>query len=148
MPPRVRTRKVDKFPPVACFVPISPESSRADPVVLKIEEWEAMRLKDMEDLNQEECAVRMEVSRQTFQNILDSARKKMVQALVEGLPIRIEGGDYATSRCLFSCRSCGEEYEVRYARDRHICPKCGSEHVLCKKKAEVCKNWCEAGLQK
>ena len=60
---------------------------------LKVEELEAMRLKDIEGLSQEECAQQMEISRQTFQNILDLAREKIAKALVEGKAIRIGGGD-------------------------------------------------------
>ncbi len=43
---------------------------------MKVEELEAMRLKDIENLTQQECADLMGISRQTFQNIIDNARKK------------------------------------------------------------------------
>jgi predicted DNA-binding protein (UPF0251 family)/predicted Fe-Mo cluster-binding NifX family protein len=65
-----------------------------DEVCLSIEELESVRLKDLEDLDQEQCARRMNISRQTFQRVLGSARKKIAEALLKGKAIRIEGGAY------------------------------------------------------
>jgi len=59
-----------------------------------VEELEALRLVDLEDLTQEEAAARMGVSRKTLWNDLQRARKKVINALVNGYEIRIEGGDY------------------------------------------------------
>ena len=63
-------------------------------IVLAIDEYEAIRLIDYEGLSQEECSDNMNVARTTAQQIYATARKKIATALVEGLPIRIEGGDY------------------------------------------------------
>lgn len=71
-------RRVEFFPEDTYFTPLDKEGCKIDEMTLKLEELEAMRLKDIEDLNQEECAKRMQVSRQTFQNIIDSARKKLL----------------------------------------------------------------------
>ncbi len=65
-----------------------------DEVCLSIEELESVRLKDLEDLDQEHCARRMNISRPTFQRVLGSARKKIAEALLKGKAIRIEGGAY------------------------------------------------------
>ncbi|MCL5666187.1 MAG: DUF134 domain-containing protein [Patescibacteria group bacterium] len=56
---------------------------------LSVEELEAMRLKNMEGLDQEKCAKKMHTSQSTFQRILSSAYKKVTQALVEGKAIEI-----------------------------------------------------------
>lgn len=63
-------------------------------VTLRLEELEAVRLVDYEDLQQEEAAARMGVSRKTLWNDLQSARKKIVTALIQGYAISIEGGNY------------------------------------------------------
>lgn len=63
-------------------------------VILKVEELEAIRLKDLLRLEQEECARHMQVSRSTFQRVLNDARYKIAEALINGNAIRIEGGDY------------------------------------------------------
>ena len=99
--------------------------------------------KQIEDLNQEECAKRMQVSRQTFQNIIDSARKKVAIALTDGKAIKIDGGNYRASFCKFKCFNCGELYEINYEQDKHKCPSCGSDEVICSKKAGICKKWCD-----
>ena len=67
-------------------------------VVVTYAEVEALRLVDLEGLTQEEAADRMGVSRRTFWNDLKSARVKVATALVKGMPIRIEGGEYEVRR--------------------------------------------------
>ncbi len=62
-------------------------------VALSMEEVEAMRLKNIEGMNQEEAAATMGTSQSTFQRILSSAYEKTTEALVKGKAIRIEKGD-------------------------------------------------------
>ena len=61
---------------------------------LSLEEVEAIRLKDLDGLEQEECAAKMNVSRQTFQRVLGAARRNIADALFHGKAIRIEGGNF------------------------------------------------------
>ena len=61
-------------------------------VILTEDEWEAVRLADQEGLYQEQAAERMNISRQTFGRIIDSAHKKIADALVNGKALVIEGG--------------------------------------------------------
>ena len=63
-------------------------------VVLNVDEYEAIRLIDRQGFSQEECSAYMQVARTTVQMIYNSARKKLAAALVDGLPLRIEGGSY------------------------------------------------------
>jgi uncharacterized protein len=62
-------------------------------VCFSVEELEAIRLKDFEDLKQEQCAEKMNISRSTFMRNLDTARKKMADALIRDKAIRIEGSN-------------------------------------------------------
>lgn len=142
MPRPTKSRKVGFFPKVTYFMPCGKSKCEVHEVILKLEELEAMRLKDINDLSQEECAERMQVSRQTFQNIIDSARKKTAVALTEGKAININGGNYTTTYCRFKCLDCGNMYDVKYEQDKSICPKCGSKKVTCGKKENFCKKWC------
>jgi len=66
--------------------------SELEVVVLSLDESEALRLADSEGLEQEEAARGMRVSRQTFGNILRSARRKVTECLVRGKALRIDGG--------------------------------------------------------
>lgn len=140
-------RRVDSFPTADHFLPQGKPKCEIEETILKIEELEAMRLKDIEDLNQEECAERMQVSRQTFQNIIDTARKKIAVALLEGNAIRISGGHYTTKQCKFKCMDCGNIYEINFEQDKDACPSCKSEKVLCSKKADFCTKWCRSNSE-
>jgi len=59
-----------------------------------VEEAEALRLKDLEGLEQIGGAAKMGISRPTFQRVLSSARKKVADAILNGKAIRIEGGNF------------------------------------------------------
>ena len=69
-------------------------SQPANTIVLKIYELEALRLVDLEDLTQEEASAMMGVSRKTLWNDLQKARKKVVNALINGYQIRIQGNEH------------------------------------------------------
>ena len=79
-------RKIENIPAVPYFIPSDKDIPEVDSNTLKLEELEAIRLKDLEGMEQGECAVRMEVSRPTFQRILISAREKIADSLINGNP--------------------------------------------------------------
>jgi len=89
-----KCRRVEFIPKVNVFKPVGIPHSCREEVVVKLEELEAIRLKDLLGLEQEEGAERMGVSRPTFQRILIEGRAKIAAALIEGQTIRIEGGCY------------------------------------------------------
>lgn len=94
MPRRVRCRRVSFIPETDFFSPAGRKRVYQDDVVLSIEEFEALRLKDYLNLEQEEAAGRMRVSRQTYQRVLAEARFKIADALTNGKGILIQGGDF------------------------------------------------------
>ena len=61
-----------------------------DEVLLSMDEYEAIRLADLEGLYQEEAAIKMQISRQTFGRIITEAHKKIAEALINGKAIKIE----------------------------------------------------------
>ena len=90
------------MPPKSEFFPVGGVS---DFVALTVDEYESIRLIDKQGFSQEECAEYMQVARTTVQQIYTSAREKIAIALVDGLGIRIDGGDYRL--CDGNESSCG-----------------------------------------
>jgi predicted DNA-binding protein (UPF0251 family) len=94
----LKWRKVDQEPAVTYFKPRGIPLRGLDEVVLTVEGFEALRMSDMEGMDQDAAAVRMGISRQTFGRILATARKTVSTAIVKGMGLRIEGGNYICNR--------------------------------------------------
>ena len=95
MPRPCHCRRVSALPKNSCFKPNGIPLHELEEVVLSLDGLEALRLADHEDLNMDEAAARMGVSRHTFGRLLRRARRSVAQALVLGQALRIEGGVYA-----------------------------------------------------
>ena len=93
MPRPRKWRKVCCLPESDCFGPLGPQAPQGE-VIMTVDEYEAVRLIDLEGLNQESCAEKMRIVRTTVQSIYAAARRKVAEALVNGLRLRITGGDY------------------------------------------------------
>jgi len=126
-------RRVNSLPPVTYFKPVGVPLTHLQEVRLSIEEAEAIRLKDIEGLEQEKCAEKMNVSRTTFSRMLDSARQKMADALLNGKAIRIEGGNYEMAVRHFRCGN-GHEWEVPFevmiSKPPELCPTCNTANIM------------------
>jgi DNA-binding XRE family transcriptional regulator len=95
-----------------------------------MDELEAVRLADLEGIYQETAAKRMNVSRQTFGNIIKSAHKKIAEALVNAKALRIEGGVVKMIEKRFHCGGCKHEWSVPYGMGRpDECPECSGSNV-------------------
>mgnify|MGYP002539728212 FL=1 len=133
-------RKIEHLPAVPYFVPAENDLEGVETNTLLLEEVEAIRLRDLEGLDQAECAKRMEVSRPTFQRILLSAREKMADALVNGKSIQISGGNYTRNICNVICEDCNRNWKESVENltliqsGKFTCPACGSIHIDCVKK--------------
>jgi predicted DNA-binding protein (UPF0251 family) len=99
-------------------------------VVLTMDEVEAIRLADLEGKYQEDAAKKMNVSRQTFGNIIASAHKKVADVLLKGKALKIEGGEVKIMERQFVCYDCEHEWSLPYGGGRpDVCPKCGSKNI-------------------
>lgn len=92
MPRPFKCRRVRCKPDMNYFKPRGIPVDSLKEVPLTVDEFEAVRLADLEDLYQEDAAVKMGVSRQTFGNILHVAHKKIADCLVNAKALKIEGG--------------------------------------------------------
>lgn len=92
---RPRKNKLINFEPESTyFKPRGIPLSKLKEVELNLEELEALRLVNLEKLNQIDAAIKMEVHQSTFQRTLTRAREKITDALVNGKSIKINGGNY------------------------------------------------------
>jgi len=136
-----KRRRVAFMPEITYFSPSGISSGAVEEVCLSVEEVEAIRLKDLEGLEQEECAERMHISRPTFHRVLGAARQKVADALLNGRAIRIEGGKFEMAIRRFRCLS-GHEWDVPFetlvAMPPRFCPKCNSPSIL----SIPAKGWC------
>ncbi len=113
------------MPGVTYFKPRGIPMRLLEEVRLSVDELEALRLKDLLGLEQEEAAREMAVSRQTFQRIQDEAHRKVAEALVTGKALEIEGGDYEVAPMHLRCRHCGHSWEQLLTRGIPVaCPNC------------------------
>lgn len=127
-----KCRRVEFMPELTYFKPAGVPMRELEEVCLTVEELEAIRLKDLVGLEQEQCAERMGVSRPTFHRILTAARSKVARALVEGKAIRVEGGHFQVVMRRFRCEGCGHEWELPCGgpRGRDLtCPRCNCDDV-------------------
>lgn len=118
-----KKRRVYLPPKVAKF---TPDSNSLDAEInLDLDEFEAIKLLDFENMKQEKVAECMNISRPTLTRIYDKARKKIATALVEGRSVNIIGGDIYFADNWYSCTTCDISFN---AYDHtNTCPMCKSQ---------------------
>lgn len=107
MPRPKKCRRVCCMPGNRSFGPLGSDNAESKVVTMSVDEFEAIRLIDLERLSQEECAERMNVARTTAQAIYNSARIKLAEVLVNGMRLSISGGDYVLCTGEHSGCGCG-----------------------------------------
>lgn len=119
-------RRVGCMPDKNYFKPRGIPSSQLQEVVLSLDEYEAVRLADFEGLYQEQAALRMNISRQTFGRIITEAHRKIADVLINGKALKIEGGDVAVKKTnFFTCRNCRRQFEAGLEQQNtQTCPHC------------------------
>ncbi len=93
--PKPRTPRFINFnPSVYFFKPQGVPLRMLEEVILESDEYEAMRLHDILEFDQKTAAKKMKISQPTFARILNSANKKIAEAIVKGKAIRINSANY------------------------------------------------------
>jgi predicted DNA-binding protein (UPF0251 family) len=120
-----KCRRIEFMPNATYFKPAGIPLRDLEEISMSVEEAEAIRLKDMEGLEQEQGAEKMNISRPTFQRVLASARKKLADALLNGKAIKIEGGNFEMTWRRFRCHQ-GHEWELDapVSTVPELCPRC------------------------
>ncbi|MFH1756292.1 MAG: DUF134 domain-containing protein [Candidatus Latescibacterota bacterium] len=126
-----KCRRVAFQPEVQYFKPRGILVRELDEVVLTVDEYEAIRLADLEGLYQEKAARKMNVSRQTFGNILSAAHKKIADGLINGKAIKIHGGVVEMDETRkFTCSDCKHQWDAEFGSGRPAaCPECSATNI-------------------
>jgi uncharacterized protein len=124
-------RRISGKPGVTIFKPVGEPVAALQEMVLSMDEFEAIRLADLEGLYQEQAAERMNVSRQTFGRIIETARRKVARVLAEGYALRIEGGAIERpEQSMFRCNQCQHTWGPPHGAARpEECPKCQTRSI-------------------
>ncbi len=125
MPRPPRCRRICGAPQVDTFCPNGCEDT--EPILLTLDEYEVIRLVDLEQQTHEQCAAQMDISRSTVQEIYESARRKIAACLVHGKPLHITGGNYricggqeaATAAVAAGCREPTQKNQQKMQRRFH-----------------------------
>ena len=96
MPRPPRCRRICSAPRVERFCPC--DVAESAPILLTLDEYEVIRLVDLEEKTHEQCATQMDISRSTVQEIYENARRKLAACLVYGKPLHITGGNVRICR--------------------------------------------------
>ena len=118
MPRPRKGKKVCCLPAINLYGPLKLQRENNKCILMSVEEYETIRLIDLEKLTQEECGERMQVARTTIQKIYTDAREKVAESLVNGCILKIEGGDYQLYSEIEKPMGCGSCRRSRCGRGR------------------------------
>ncbi len=130
--PRPRClRRIACSPSSSVFKPAGVPAAVLQQTVMTLDELEALRLADLLGLYHEAAARQMKVSRQTFGRIIESAHRKVADALIHGKVLKLKGGNVEMAGMRsFSCSGCRNTWQLPYGTGRPAaCPACGSENI-------------------
>jgi len=124
-------RRIAGEPACTYFKPRGVPLVDLEEVALGLDEFEALRLADLEGLYQEDAAKKMNISRPTFTRIVESARRKVAGALVNGKALKLEGGNVMVAIVRrFRCGECKNTWELPHGSGRPSeCPICHSRNL-------------------
>ncbi|MDD5699083.1 MAG: DUF134 domain-containing protein [Victivallaceae bacterium] len=125
MPRPFKNRRITGFFSTDCYKPNGIPRAMLTEVELGVDELEALRLADLENLYQDIAAEKMGISRQTFGNIVKRARNKVADAIINGKVLRIVSQGFSYAEALRCCKSCGRIWR-NPAAEPVPCPACGS----------------------
>jgi predicted DNA-binding protein (UPF0251 family) len=141
MPRPCKQRKVICTSQVSSFIPYGNTAEELETIALTLDELEAIRLADLEGLYQERAANEMQISRQTFGNIISSAHRKIADFLLNKKKLSIGGGQIKLDTCGFFCGKCNYRWFVQCETEKPSeCPQCKGTEFFCVKKSDKGQN--------
>lgn len=128
---RPKKERIVHEPPIYTrFKPVGIRSYIIEQIPLTVDEYEAIRLADYLGMEHSEAADEMEISRSTFTRLVEKARKKVADFLVEGKELFIEGGNIHFRGNIIRCLDCGHMFKTNFENEMIKCPVCNSINLL------------------
>ncbi len=128
---RSKMQKMVHQPPLyTAFKPMGVMRSELQSLPLTLDEYEAIRLADYMGMDHAEASDEMEISRSTFTRLIEQARKKTAQFLVEGKELFIEGGNVHFRGNIIRCQDCGHMFNIKINESVSKCPECESVNLI------------------
>lgn len=129
--PRPKNNRIVQKPPIFTeFKPIGVAGRLLNQTSLSLDEYEAIRLADYEGLSHAEAAEEMEISRSTFTRLIEEARKKIANMIINGSMLTINGGNIHFRKNIIRCMSCGHMFDTNFGTPISECPECRSTNLL------------------
>jgi predicted DNA-binding protein (UPF0251 family) len=129
--PRPQYKRIVHEPPLfSDFKPIGVRGQDLKPVILTLDEFEAFRLADQLGLSHALAADEMEISRSTFTRLIEKARKKIADFIIQGRLLTIEGGTVHFRVNIIQCKNCGHMFKTSFKQNIRACPECQSRNIM------------------
>jgi len=128
---RPQNNRIIHEPPIFSeFKPVGIRGPNLKQVFLTLDEFESLRLADQLGLSHAEAAEEMEISRSTFSRLIEKARKKIADFIIQGKLLTIEGGNIYFRNNIIRCQNCGHMFKSNFADLITECPTCHSNNLL------------------
>ena len=129
--PRPRSDRIVQMPPLFSeFKPIGVAGKLLEQTILSLDEYEAFRLADYIGLSHAEAADEMEISRSTFTRLIEKARRKVADLIIQGNLLTIEGGNIHFRKNIIRCNDCGYMFKININSAFVECPACNSGNLV------------------
>ena len=129
--PRPQDNRIVHGPPLFSeFKPMGVRGRNLEQILMTLDEFEALRLADFIGLSHAEAADEMEISRSTFTRLIEKARKKIADFLIQGKLLTIEGGSIHFRNNIIHCQDCGHMFKTNIDNAITECPACHSKNLL------------------
>lgn len=129
--PRPKSDRIVYEPPIYTeFKPVGSRGQTLEVIDLTLDEFEALRLADQMAMSHAEAAEEMEISRSTFTRLIEKARKKLADFIIQGKLLSINGGNVHFRNNIIKCQSCGHMFKTSFKQMITECPVCKSTDLL------------------
>lgn len=129
MPAPKKIRSIETPPLFKNFKPKGIPAVNLNKIEMTLDEYEALKLIDFLGKDQIEAAKEMNISRPTVTRLLNKARKKVAEMIVQGAELVIDGGEYCFKKNILFCQNCSSKIEIAIENKISDCPHCHSHKI-------------------